>query len=160
MKAVGHHLAVFKPSPVHWARLTEEVAKQLVFMDFIQLGASQALWQFVNTISVIPNEKSTTEAKETAVVTLIFINVTRMVLAQMMDPKKSSILSVEFLGKLSKVQTDKEMEEFVKTEFIPLVKFPTQIPGVKSDWISLARSHEPMEQIHKFLLKKVIIVKN
>ena len=124
-------------------------------MDFIQLGASQALWQFVNTLAVIPNTKSSTEAKENAVVTLIYINVTRMVLAQMLDPTKSSILPMEFLDKLSKIQTDEQMEKFVKDEFIPLVRLPSNQKNVNMDWISLLRSAEPMEQIHKFLLKNV-----
>ena len=124
-------------------------------MDFIHLGASQALWQFVNTLAVIPNSRSSTEAKENAVVTLIYINVTRMILVQMLDPTKTSILPMEFLDKLSKVQTDEQMEKLVKEDFVPLVKLPSNQKNIKMDWISLLRSAEPMEQVHKFLLKNV-----
>ena len=150
-------MAVFKPSPVHWARFAEEVAKQNVLDDFIQLGASQALWQFANTLGVVISSKSTREAKENAVVTLIYINVTRMALAQLLSSNTKTILSQSFLEKLSKVQSDEDMTNFVKTEFIPILKLPSSMPNVNMDWLQLVRSHEPMEQLHKYLEKNVSI---
>ena len=140
---------------MHWARFADEVAKQKVFDPFIQLGSIQALWQFTNTLGVVVTSKSTREAKENAVVTLIYINVTRMVLAQMLGPNKDKILSSNFLEKLSKVQTDKEMEEFVKNEFLPLIRLPSNIPNVKLDNLNWDRVGEPMDQICKYLLKNV-----
>ena len=155
MKTAGHHLAVFKPSPVHWARFADEVSKQRVFDPFIELGSIQAMWQFTNTLGVVVTSKSTREAKENAVVTLLYINVTRMVLAQMLGPSKDKILSASFLEKLSRVQTDREMENFVKTEFIPLIRFPNTIANVNIDNFNWDRIGEPMDQICKYLLKNV-----
>ena len=146
---------MFKPSPVHWARFADEVAKQRVLDQFIELGAPQALWQFTNTLGVVVSSKSTREAKENAVVTLIYINVTRLVLAQMLSPNKGKLLSTDFLEKLAAVQTDLEMTNFVKNEFLPLVKLPVDIPNVNLDWMSWDRTPEPMEQILKYLAKNV-----
>ena len=87
--------------------------------------------------------------------TLLYINVTRMVLAQMLGPNKDKILSANFLEKLSQVKTDKEMEDFVKNEFVPLIRFPGDIPNVKLDNLNWDRIGEPMDQICKYLLKNV-----
>ena len=152
---MGHQLAVFKPSPVHWARLSDESVEQRIFMDFIHLGAAQALWQYANTLSVIPNNSSTKAAKETSVATLIVINVTRMVLVQLLDPKASTVFPPAFLDQLSKVESDQQMTDFVRNAFIPLIKKPSELPNVKTDWISFARSQDPMSQVHKYLLKNV-----
>ena len=152
LKSSGHHLAVFKPSPVHWARFADEVARQRVFDQYIELGATQALWQFTNTLGVVVTSKSTREAKENAVLTLHYINVTRMVLAQMLSPSKSKLLSADFLEKLAAVQTDLEMANFVKNEFAPLVKLPINSGTELMNW---DRTYEPMEQILKYLLKNV-----
>ena len=131
------------------------MAKQGVLNDFIQLAATQALWQFVNTLGVVVTSKSTREAKENAVVTLIYINVTRMVLAQLLSSSSSNILSSKFLEKLSKVQSDEDMTNLVKNEFVPILKLPSNMPNVNMDWLQLVRSHEPLEQIHKYLEKNV-----
>ena len=155
LKSAGHHLAVFKPSPVHWARFAQSVIKLRLFDDFIELGASQALWQFSNTLAVIPNNGSSRAAKENAVVSLIYINVTRMILAQMLGPNSKEILPEEFLNKLAKIQSDEDMDKLVKAEFLPMVKIPSLMDKVNMDWLKLIRSREPMEQIQKYLLKNV-----
>ena len=75
-----------------------------------------------------------------------------MVLAQMLSPSKSKLLSADFLEKLAAVQTDLEMTNFVKNEFAPLIKLPIE---EYRDWMSWDRAPEPMEQILKYLLKNV-----
>ena len=87
--------------------------------------------------------------------TLIYINVTRMVLAQLLSSSTTSILSSTFLEKLSKVDSDEDMTNFVKSEFIPILKLPSSLPNVNMDWLQLVRSHEPMEQLLKYLEKNV-----
>ena len=81
-----------------------------------------------------------------------------MILAQMLGPNSTEILPEAFLNKLAKVQSDEDMDNLVKTEFIPLVKIPSLMDKVNMDWMKLIRSREPMEQIQKYLLKNVSLL--
>ena len=67
---------------------------------------------------------SSQPAKENAVFNLIYINMIRMVFAQMAEDTQKPILSLEFFNQMAQIDTDEEMDAFVKDVFIPLVKSP------------------------------------
>ena len=117
-------MANFKPTPDHWAAFAKAVIKLRVYEEFLQLAAQQALLQFANFLPMMAVEDSAQAAKENAVFNLIYINLIRMVLAQMIQATDKPLLSLEFFNKMAKIDTDKDMENFVKTEFVPLVRSP------------------------------------
>ena len=152
LKKQGHKLANFKPTPDHWAAFTKAVIKLRVFDEFFQLGFQQALLQFANCLPFMSVDDSSQSAKENAVFNLLYINMLRMVFAQMIESTDQPILSLEFFNKLAKIEDDEQMIEFVKNEFVPIVRSPMtlglRMPKFKS-------SYDAMSNLMKFLYAKV-----
>ena len=69
-------------------------------------------------------EDSAQAAKENAVFNLIYINLIRIVLVQMIQSTDQPLLSLEFFNKMARIETEEDMEAFVKTEFVPIVRSP------------------------------------
>ena len=155
MKKQGHKLANFKPTPDHWAAFAKAVSKLRVYDEFIQLAAQQALLQFANFLPMMAVEESSQEAKENAVFALIYINLIRMVLAQMIQSTDKPLLSLEFFNKMSRIETDEGMETFVKTDFIPLVRSPKTI-GISMPKFNA--SYDAISNLMKHLYKQLKVI--
>lgn len=150
----GHQLAAFKPTSIHWTSFTDEVSKQRVFNHLLQIAAQQALWQFANCLPMIDVNESTQAAKENAVFSLIYINLARLVLGQMIKDTRTPILSLEFLTKLAKIDDADEMSRFVSSEFIPLVNSPSK-PGL--NFPPFGQVYDAASQLIKFMYKRQVI---
>ena len=147
----GHRLSSFKPTSVHWTSFAASVMKQQVFNELLQVAAQQALWQFANCLPMINISDSTQSAKENAVFSLIYINLARITLGQMIQGTDKPLLSLEFLTQLSRIDNETAMDEFVQKEFIPLVKSPktigTNIPN-------FGHVYDAVGQVVKYLYKR------
>ena len=131
-------MANFKPTGDHWKEFANAVIKLRVFDEFLQLAGQQSMMQFANVLPFMEVDESSQPAKENAVFNLIYINLTRIVFAQMINDDNQPILSIEFFNKMAKIKTEAEMEEFVRKEFLPIVRSPTQLghsmPKLKRSW--------------------------
>lgn len=156
-------MANFKPTPDHWAAFAKAVTKLRVYDEFVQLAAQQALLQFANFLPMMAVEDSAQAAKENAVFNLIYINLNRMVYAQMIQNTDQPLLSLEFFNKMARIETDEEMENFVKTDFVPLVRSPktlgTPMPKFKASYDAISNL---MKHLYKQLkvMSAIIIMKN
>ena len=78
--------------------------KEGVFNHIIELAYVQTLWQLVNTLAVSKVYKSTHQAKENSVMTLVYINVIRLSLQLMLDHQDKQLLSLDFMDKMAAIQ--------------------------------------------------------
>ena len=117
-------MANFKPTPDHWAAFADAVIKARAFDEFLGLAAQQSLFQFANFLPIMDVDGSSQPAKENAVFNLIYINMVRMVFAQMIDNTQQPILSLDFFNAMAQIDTDEEMDTFVQEVFIPIIRSP------------------------------------
>ena len=143
----------FRPSPKHWASFAKIVVEKNLFEDFIELAYQQSFWQFVETLTLTKADASTQCAKENAVLSLFYINVTRLALSQMIKTTTASILPLAFLNKLAKIENDDEMAAFVESDFRPLICAPNSAKDVK--FPKFTRAFDITSKIARFLLKHV-----
>ena len=73
-------------------------------MQIIHLAYSQTLWQVIYTLAVSKIYKSTHQAKENSVMTLVYINVIRTTLNLIMDNSENQLLSLDFMNKLAAIK--------------------------------------------------------
>ena len=106
------------------------------------------MWQFTNVLPLLEVTDSTQSAKENSVFSLIYINLARIVLGQMLPEDGSPILSLEFLTKMAKIDDANEMKKFVEEDFIPLVKSPTSL-GLRIP--NLKRVYDVTSHVMKFM---------
>ena len=153
LKRKGHQLENFRPSPMHWAIFAKIVAEKNLFADFLELAYQQAFWQFVDTLTMINVDASTQSAKENAVLALVYINLTRMVLSQMIKSDKKNILPLSFLNKMAKIDNETEMETFIESDFRPLICAPNSAKDV--NFPKFTRAFDITSKIARFLMKHV-----
>ena len=103
-KEAGHRFRYHKPTAFHWQKFAEMATKAGVLKHIIQLAASQAMWQFVETLAVTKINKSTHQAKESAVMTLVYINVIRITIMLIMDGQKDQLFSLEFMNMMASIK--------------------------------------------------------
>ena len=75
-----------------------------MFDQIIQLAYSQTLWQVINTLAVSKVYKSTHQAKENSVMTLVYVNVIRTTLNLICDNSDDQLFSLEFMNKLAAIK--------------------------------------------------------
>ena len=100
-------------------------------------------------------DDSTQSAKENAVFSLIYINLARLTLGQMIQGTDKPLLSLEFLTKLSKIEDATEMDDFVKNEFIPLVRSPKTL-GIELP--NFGHVYDAASQMVKYLYKRNVSI--
>ena len=152
MKKQGHNLADFKPTPNHWSSFATAVIKLRVFDEIMELAAQQAIIQFADSLQIMNVEDSSDAAKEEAVFNLIYMNLLRIAFGQMITSTESPIVPIDFFNKMSRVSNADEMEDFVKNEFIPVVRSPKTL-GI--NFPRYRGSYDATSNLQKFLLKKV-----
>ena len=122
-----------------------------MFTELLQIAAQQALWQFTNSLPRIEINDSTQSAKENAVFSLIYINLARITLGQMIQGTSQPILSLDFLTKLAQIDNEADMDRFVQNDFIPLVRSPKTL-GI--DLPNFGFVYDAASQIAKYLYKR------
>ena len=83
-----------------------------VLKHIIQLAYSQAIWQFVETLAVTRINKSTHQAKENAVMTLVYINAIRITILLIMDGQNEQLFSIGFMNKMAEIKARIYLDEF------------------------------------------------
>ena len=78
--------------------------KENVFGHIIQIAYTQTLWQFIGTLAVSNINKSTFQAKENAVMTLVYINIIRISLFIIMENNDNQLLSMEFMSEMASIK--------------------------------------------------------
>ena len=68
------------------------------------MAYTQTLWQFAGTLAVTKINKSTHQAKENAVMTLVYINVIRITITLIMDYNDGKLLSLEFMNEMASIK--------------------------------------------------------
>ena len=144
----GHQLSAFKPTSVHWTSFAKQVIELAPFTHFLQMAAQQSIWQFTNVLPLLDVSDSTQSAKENSVFSLIYINLARIVLGQMLPEDGSPILSLDFLTKMAKIDDANEMKKFVEEDFIPLIKSPSAL-GLRIP--NLKRVYDATSHVMKFM---------
>ena len=110
-----------------------------VLEKIVDLAFTQTLWQFIDTLAVSKVRQTSKQAKENAVMTLVYINTLRMTLMLMMAINDGRLFSIEFVSELASIKSDEKMREFVQQKFRPLLtdssnlleKFPNYKDGVQ-----------------------------
>ena len=146
----------FRPSPTHWASLAKMVVEENIFNEYLEMAYQQAFWQFCISLGQSDVKASTQCAKENAVLSLIYINFTRMVLSQMVKATETEILPVlplEFLNKLAKIDNDEDMRKFVNEDFRPLVCAPNSAEDV--NFPKFTRAFDVVSKVARYLTKTV-----
>ena len=138
---------------MHWAIFAKVVAESNLFEDFLEMSYQQAFWQFCDTLTMANVKASTQSAKENAVLSLVYINMTRMVLSQMLKNAKGSLLPLSFLNKLAKIDNEEEMKVFVDKEFRPMICAPNSAKDV--NFPKFTRAFDITSKIARFLIKHV-----
>ena len=110
-KEAGHRFRYYKPTAYHWQKFAEVATKAGVLKHIIQLAYSQAIWQFVETLAVTRINKSTHQAKENAVMTLVYINAIRITITLIMDGQNEQLFSIEFMNKMAEIKARVYLEE-------------------------------------------------
>ena len=78
--------------------------KENVLGHIIQIAYSQTLWQFISTMAVSSINKSTFQAKENAVMTLVYINIIRSTLFIIMENNEDQLFSMEFMSEMASIK--------------------------------------------------------
>ena len=155
LKRKGNQLESFKPTPAHWAIFANKVVEKKLFDGFLELAYQQSFWQFVNCLAMEDVTATSQAAKENAVLSLIYINLARMVLGSMLGPvfTADGIIPKTFMDKLSKVKTEEEMDRLVEVDFRKLLKLPNDHPNVKLP--TFTRGFDATTIFSEFLVKYV-----
>ena len=124
-KEVNLDITYVKPTAQHWLRFAKEVTENEVFNFWIDKAVSQALWQFIATIPVMEITGSTAQARGNSVLTLVFINATRMIFDKLLENCDNGLFSTNFTTMLATCKTDELMAEMVKNEFGNFCPDPT-----------------------------------
>ena len=135
------------------AAFAKKVVELNLFNDYLELAYQQAYWQFCNALELLEVQKSSQQAKENSVLSLIYINFTRMVLSQMLNGPGDNILSKDFLNKMAKITSDDEMHDLVVNHFKPLIKAPNEQENV--NFPSFTRGFDASNTFAKWLAKNV-----
>ena len=108
-------------------------------MPILNFAYTQTLWQFADTMSVSKLHHSSQQAKENAVMTLVYINTLRITLALMLLKNDGQLMTIEFVTEMAAIKNDEDMKKFVNEKFRPLItdkanllgKFPTYKDGIQ-----------------------------
>ena len=95
--------------------------KARVLDRIIDLAYTQALWQFIDTLAVSKVQDTSRQAKENAVMTLVYINTLRITLMLMMAINDGRLFSIEFVSELASIKSDEKMQKFIDEKFRPLL---------------------------------------
>ena len=130
----------------------DAVIELRVFDEFLQLAGQQSMMQFANMLPNMRVDESSQPAKENAVFNMIYINFIRIIFAQMIHEDNRPILPIEFFNKMARINSPEEMKEFVRTEFLPIVRSPKlvgcKLPKFNQAW-------DAVTTLMKFLHRKV-----
>lgn len=83
-KELTNTMSFAKPTTQHWINLAKELVKSQKFNFWIDRAFSQAFWQFVVTLPAMNVKGSTAQAKCNSVLTLVYINATRMIFIKLL----------------------------------------------------------------------------
>ena len=78
--------------------------KSGILNQIIELAYTQALWQFIGTLAVSKINKSTYQAKENAVMTLVYINVIRITFGLILEHNEGELLSLDFMNRMAAIK--------------------------------------------------------
>ena len=106
-----------KPTAQHWLNFAREVSENETFKFWVDKAFTQAVWQFVATVPKMDLTGSTTEAKCNSVLTMVYINATRMLFKHLLENESEGIFSTAFMAALANCQTDEQMSNLVKRDF-------------------------------------------
>ena len=110
-------VAYVKPTAQHWLNFAKEVSDNEVFKFWIDKAFTQSVWQFVATVPKMDLTGSTTEAKCNSVLTMVYINATRMIFGHLLENETEGLFSTAFTAALANCQTDQQMSDLVKKDF-------------------------------------------
>ena len=125
-KDLTHTITYAKPTTQHWIQFAKAIIKDKTFKFWIDKAFTQALWQFVCALPSINVKGSTSQAKCNSVLTLVYINATRMIFIKLLDNDKDGLFSTKFTSALAKCTTDEEMVQMVKNDFGNYFHLPTE----------------------------------
>ena len=83
-KELTNTMSFAKPTTQHWINLAKELVRTKKFNFWIDRAFSQAFWQFVTTLPAMNIKGSTAQAKCNSVLTLVYINATRMIFVKLL----------------------------------------------------------------------------
>ena len=83
-KDLTNTMTYAKPTTQHWLRLAKEIVKNRTFEFWVDKAFTQALWQFVITLPAMNVKGSTAQARCNSVLTLVYINATRMIFMKLL----------------------------------------------------------------------------
>ena len=115
-----------KPTAQHWLNFAKEVADNQIFEFWVDKAFTQGLWQFIATVPAMEITGSTSQAKCNSVLTMIYINATRIIFGKLLEKEIDGIFSTNFTAELAACKTDEQMATLVKDNFDSFLTPPTQ----------------------------------
>ena len=125
-KDLTHTITYAKPTTQHWIQFTKAIIENKTFKFWIDKAFTQALWQYVCTLPSMNVRGSTSQAKCNSVLTMVYINATRMIFIKLLENDVDGLFSTKFTSALAKCTTDEEMANLVKRDFGIYFPQPTQ----------------------------------
>ena len=95
-KELTNTMTYAKPTTQHWLRFAKEIIQNRKFEFWIDRAFTQALWQFIIALPAMNIKGSTAQAKNNSVLTLVYINATRMIFMKLLGPDHYIFLHKNF----------------------------------------------------------------
>ena len=126
-KEIMMDISYVKPTAQHWLNFAKEIAENQTFAYWIDLAFTQGLWQFIATLPSMEITGSTSQAKCNSVLTMIYINATRIIFDRLLEKETDGIFSTNFTTELASCRNDDQMVDLVQKEFHKFLTPPTAI---------------------------------
>ena len=88
---------------------------------------SQALWQFIVTVPCMEITGSTVQARCNSVLTMVYINATRIIFDKLLENEVDGLFSTTFTTALAACRNDEHMADLVRKDFAKFLPQPTEL---------------------------------
>ena len=133
-KEITTDISYVKPTAQHWLNFAKEISDAKVFEFWINRAFTQALWQFVATVPCMEITGSSVEARCNSVLTLVYINATRIIFDKLLENEVDGLFSTTFTTALAACRNDQHMADLVRKDFAKFLPKPTELEKTLPDF--------------------------
>ena len=133
-KEITTDISYVKPTAQHWLNFAKEISDAKVFEFWINRAFTQALWQFAATVPCMEITGSSVEARCNSVLTLVYINATRIIFDKLLENEVDGLFSTTFTTALAACRNDQHMADLVRKDFAKFLPKPTELEKTLPDF--------------------------
>ena len=149
-KEITTDISYVKPTAQHWLNFAKEISDAKIFEFWINRAFTQAFWQFVTTVPCMQITGSSVQARCNSVLTLVYINATRIIFDKLLENEVDGLFSTTFTTALAACRNDQHMADLVRKDFSKFLPEPTELEKKMPDF----NQAQPVLQILLDYLKK------